>query len=196
MGMGADHAVHVQTDLSTDQEVFPIHVAKILNKYISDNHFDLVILGKQSIDGDFNHTGQMLAELSGRDMATFISKVCYSVMRRLANEKVDYQSSTNSWIVEREIDGGVQTVELPNSSILTCDLRLNVPRFPKLPAILKAKKKPIEKFNLEDFQSEFGDIRSSFVVEKVEDPPKRQGGVILESVDELIDRLKNVDKVL
>ena len=75
MGMGADNAVHVQTDKSIDQEVFPIHVAKIINKYINDNHFDLVILGKQSIDGDFNQTGQMLSELSGREMATFISKV-------------------------------------------------------------------------------------------------------------------------
>jgi electron transfer flavoprotein beta subunit len=99
-------------------------------------------------------------------------------------------------LIEREIDGGVQRVEVPNVSILTCDLRLNTPRFPKLPAILKAKKKPIEKLNLEDFQSEFDQIQSSFVVEKVEDPPKRQGGVILESVDELLDKLRNVDKVL
>lgn len=75
MGMGADNAVHVQTDKSTDQEILPLHVAKILNKYIKDNQYELVILGKQSIDGDFNHTGQMLSELSGREMATFISKV-------------------------------------------------------------------------------------------------------------------------
>ena len=77
MGMGADNAVHVLTEKSTDQEVLPIHVAKILTKYLSENHFDLVILGKQSIDGDFNQTGQMLSELSGREMATFISKVCF-----------------------------------------------------------------------------------------------------------------------
>ena len=99
-------------------------------------------------------------------------------------------------MIEREIDGGVQTVEVPNLSILTCDLRLNTPRFPKLPAILKAKKKPIEKFTLEDFNAEFDNIKSSFSVEKVEDPPKRLGGVILNSVDELIDKLKNFDKVL
>ena len=75
--MGADNAVHISTDKSTDQEIFPIHVAKILNRYIQENPFDLVILGKQSIDGDFNQTGQMLSELSGRDMATFVSKVSY-----------------------------------------------------------------------------------------------------------------------
>ena len=77
MGMGADNAVHVLTEKSTDQEILPIHVAKIINKYLVDNHFDLVILGKQSIDGDFNQTGQMLSEISGREMATFISKVYY-----------------------------------------------------------------------------------------------------------------------
>ena len=113
----------------------------------------------------------------------------------MSNKKVDYQEASNTWLIEREIDGGVQTVEVPNLSILTCDLRLNIPRFPKLPAILKAKKKPIEKFNLEDFDSESG-VRSSFSVERVEDPPKRSGGVILNSVDELIEKLKNFDKVL
>lgn len=99
-------------------------------------------------------------------------------------------------MIEREIDGGIQTLQVPSPSILTCDLRLNTPRFPKLPAILKAKKKPVEKYTLEDFESEFGDIKSSFTVQRVDDPPKREGGVILDSVDELIDKLKNFEKVL
>lgn len=112
------------------------------------------------------------------------------------NSQVQFNPESESFTIEREIDGGVQNLEIPKRSILTCDLRLNTPRFPKLPAVLKAKKKPIETLNLSDFQSELDTIQNYLQVEKVEEPPVREGGVILESVDELLDRLRNVDRVL
>ena len=102
----------------------------------------------------------------------------------------------DQFTIEREIDGGVQTVQIPKRSILTCDLRLNNPRFPKLPAVLKAKKKPIQTLNYSDFQPELDSIANYLQIEKVEEPPVREGGVILESVDELLERLRNVDRVL
>ena len=181
--MGADKGVHIHTDLDIDKDIQPIHIASILNKYIQDNGYDIVILGKQSIDDDFNHTGQMLSELSGRSIAPFISKL-------------DYDKDKKQWLVEREIDGGIQTIKVPSNSIFTCDLRLNTPRLIKLPNILKAKKKPLDKLTLDDFKDEISKINSKLNILEITEPPKREGGVILESVDELLDKLRNVDKVL
>jgi electron transfer flavoprotein beta subunit len=174
MALGADRAIHVQTD----DKVESLAVAKLLKGVIDEEQPGLVILGKQAIDTDNNQTGQMLAALAGLPQGTFASKV------DVQGEKV---------AVTREIDGGLQSVELSLPAIVTTDLRLNEPRYAKLPDIMKAKKKPLDVKTPEDY----GVATASKVsLVKVEAPAERKGGVKVGSVDELVDKLKNEAKVL
>ena len=174
LAMGADRGVHV----TTDQTVEPLAVAKILAKVVEDESPELVILGKQAIDDDSNATGQMLAALLGWPQATFASEV----------EKAD-----DGFTVTREIDGGLQTLKVSSPAIVTTDLRLNEPRYASLPNIMKAKRKPIDAKTPEDFGV---DIAPRLEVLKVTEPPKREAGVKVESVAELVDKLKNEAGVL
>ena len=174
LAMGADRGVHV----TTDQTVEPLAVAKILAKVVEDESPELVILGKQAIDDDSNATGQMLAALLGWPQATFASEV----------EKAD-----DGFTVTREIDGGLQTLKVSSPAIVTTDLRLNEPRYASLPNIMKAKRKPIDAKTPEDFGV---DIAPRLEVLKVTEPPKREAGVKVESVAELVEKLKNEAGVL
>ncbi|WP_458526372.1 electron transfer flavoprotein subunit beta/FixA family protein [Onishia taeanensis] len=174
MALGADRAIHVQTD----DKVESLAVAKLLKGVVDEEQPGLVILGKQAIDTDNNQTGQMLAALAGLPQATFASEV-------------DVQGDKIA--VTREIDGGLQTLELSLPAIVTTDLRLNEPRYAKLPDIMKAKKKPLAVKTPEDY----GVATASKVsLVKVEAPAERKGGVKVGSVDELVDKLKNEAKVI
>lgn len=174
MALGADRSILVETD----EEVQPLGIAKALKAIVDDEKPDLVILGKQAIDDDNNQTGQMLAALAGMPQGTFASEV------DVADGKVK---------VTREIDGGLQTVELTLPAVVTTDLRLNEPRYASLPNIMKAKKKPLDNKTPADLGV---DLTPRVTIEKVENPPERQAGVIVESVDELVDKLKNEAKVI
>ncbi|ORE92367.1 electron transfer flavoprotein subunit beta/FixA family protein [Acuticoccus yangtzensis] len=169
LAMGADRAILVQTD----DTVEPLDVAKILKGVAEAETPGLIILGKQAIDDDCNQTGQMLAALLGWAQGTFASKV------EVAGEAVK---------VTREIDGGLQTIELKAPAIITTDLRLNEPRYASLPNIMKAKKKPLDTKAPADFGVE---VKTRLVVEKTEPPAERQAGVKVGSVAELVDKLKN-----
>ncbi|WP_288989114.1 electron transfer flavoprotein subunit beta/FixA family protein [uncultured Cobetia sp.] len=174
LALGADRAVQVMTDDAVDS----LAVAKLLAKVVEEEQPGLVILGKQSIDADNNQTGQMLAALTGMGQGTFASEVA-----------VDGESVS----VTREIDGGLQTVKLNLPAVVTTDLRLNEPRYAKLPDIMKAKKKPLDVKTPE----ELGVSTASKVsLVKVTPPAERQGGIKVGSVDELVDKLKNEAKVI
>ena len=169
LAMGADRGVHVTTDALVE----PLAVAKILKGIVEAESPDLVILGKQAIDDDSNATGQMLAALLGWPQATFASEV----------EKTD--AGLN---VTREVDGGLQTIKVSMPAIVTTDLRLNEPRYASLPNIMKAKRKPIDAKTPDDFGV---DIAPRLEVLKVTEPAKREAGIKVESVAELVDKLKN-----
>jgi electron transfer flavoprotein beta subunit len=169
LAMGADRGIHV----TTDENVESLGVAKILAKVVEEESPELVILGKQAIDGDVNATGQMLAALLGWPQATFASEV----------EKTD-----DGYNVTREIDGGLQTIKVSSPAIITTDLRLNEPRYASLPNIMKAKRKPIDAKTPDDFGV---DIAPRLEVLKVAEPAKREAGVKVETVAELVDKLKN-----
>ena len=174
MAMGADRGILVQTDV----ELQPLAVAKLLKAVVEKEQPGLVIAGKQAIDDDANQTGQMLAALLGWPQATFASKV------EIADGKAR---------VTREVDGGLETVELPLPAVITTDLRLNKPRFATLPNIMKAKKKPIDTLTPEALGV---DVTPRLATLKVEEPPKRKAGVMVGSVDELIEKLRNEAKVI
>lgn len=179
MAMGADRGVLVQTDAPTDiGGVEPLAVAKTLKALVEKENPELIIMGKQSIDDDSNQTGQMLAALLGWAQGTFASKV-------------EFQD--DGVHVTREVDGGLETVALKLPAIITTDLRLNEPRYASLPNIMKAKKKQLDVIKPEDLGVDYTPRLS---VVKVAEPPKRQGGGKVESVDELIDKLKNEAKVI
>jgi len=174
LAMGADRGLLIKTD----QDVEPLAVAKLLKAVALEEKPELVILGKQAIDDDCNQTGQMLAALLGWPQGTFASKV---------------EKDGDRLKVTREIDGGLQTVSLKLPAVVTTDLRLNEPRYASLPNIMKAKKKPLDVKE----PSAFGvDIAPRLTVVKVTEPPKRQGGVKVASVAELVDKLKNEAGVL
>ena len=174
LALGADRGVLVQTD----EKAYPLQVAKILKGIAEQEGTEVILLGKQAIDDDNNQTGQMLAALMGVGQGTFASEVT------VEGNKVN---------VKREIDGGMQTVALDLPAIITTDLRLNEPRFAKLPNIMKAKKKPSD----EKTPADFGvDMSSKQEILKVEPPAQRSAGVKVASVDELIDKLKNEAKVI
>ena len=168
LAMGADRGVLVKTD----QTVEPLTVAKLIKAVAESEKPDLVITGKQAIDDDANQVGQMLAALLDWPQATFAHSL---------------ELGEGSAKVSREIDGGLQTVEVKLPAVITTDLRLNQPRYASLPNIMKAKKKPIEEKSAADFGV---DVTPRFKVLKVSEPPKRGGRVKLGSVAELLDRLK------
>lgn len=175
LAMGADRAIHV----ATDENTLPIHVAKLLKAICIKEEPDLVILGKQAIDDDCNQTGQMLAALMNWPQGAFASKISVGDGGVLQ--------------VTREVDGGLETVSMKTPAVVTADLRLNQPRYATLPNIMKAKKKKIDKFT----PAELGvTITPHLTIESVEEPPKRAGGIKVESVDALIDKLKNEAKVI
>ena len=174
LALGADRAVL----LETNDNVEPLGIAKLLTKLCEEEKPDLIILGKQAIDGDNNQTGQMLAALLGFPQATFASEL-----------KINDGVAT----VTREIDGGLQTIAVNLPAIVTTDLRLNEPRYASLPNIMKAKKKEL---NVIDASSLGIDFVSRLTTLKVELPPSRDAGVKVESVEELVDKLKNEAKVI
>ena len=174
MALGADRGILI----TTEQPASSLTVAKLLKSIVDQEQPGLVILGKQSIDTDNNQTGQMLAALAGMPQGTFASKV---------------DVADNQVKVTREIDGGLQTVALKLPAIVTTDLRLNEPRYVKLPDIMKAKRKPLEKKSIEDLG--IAPSRSVTTL-KVEAPAQRQAGVKVASVAELVEKLKNEAKVL
>jgi electron transfer flavoprotein beta subunit len=165
--MGADRAILVQTD----DEAEPLAVAKILAKITADEQPGMIVLGKQAIDDDSNQTGQMLAALLGWPQGTFASKV---------------EAGGDKLTVTREVDGGLETVELKLPAVVTTDLRLNEPRYASLPNIMKAKSKPLATKSPEELGV---DITRRLETLKVTEPPKRQAGIKVGSVDELVERL-------
>lgn len=173
LAMGADRGILVQTDVPTES----LAVAKVLAKVAAEEQPGLIILGKQAIDDDANQTGQMLAGLLGWPQGTFASKV-------------DPQGDTIT--VTREIDGGLETVALKLPAIVTTDLRLNEPRYASLPNIMKAKSKPIANKTPADFGV---DMTPRLTTVKVAEPAKRQAGIKVKSVDELVAKLKEMGAV-
>jgi electron transfer flavoprotein beta subunit len=178
LALGADRAIHIDTSAETEERVESLAAAKLLAKVVEEEQPGLVILGKQAIDTDNNQTGQMLAALAGLPQGTFASEVV------VEGDKLQ---------VTREIDGGLQTVELTLPAIVTTDLRLNEPRYAKLPDIMKAKKKPLDVKSPADYGIE---VASKLTLLKVESPAERKGGIKVGSVDELVDKLKNEAKVI
>lgn len=176
LAMGADRAIHVEAP----ENIYPLTIAKILKALVDVEKPGLLFLGKQAIDNDQNQTGQMVAGLLKWPQGTFASKVVLDKEKQVAT-------------VDREVDGGIETLCLNLPAVITTDLRLNQPRYATLPNIMKAKSKPIKKFTLQDLNVE---IKSDLEVVEVAEPPKRKSGVILSSVDELIDKLKNEARVI
>jgi electron transfer flavoprotein beta subunit len=174
MAIGADRGILVQTDA----ELQPLAVAKLLKAIVEKENPQLMILGKQAIDDDANQTGQMLAALLGWPQATFASKVGIADGRAT---------------VTREIDGGLETVEIKLPAVITTDLRLNEPRYATLPNIMKAKKKPIETLKPEALGV---DVAPRLTTLKVAEPPKRQAGVRVADVKELVNKLRHEAKVI
>ena len=174
LALGADRGLQIETD----DELESLAVAKLLAKVIEEEQPGLVLMGKQSIDSDNNQTGQMLGALTDMPQGTFASEV------EVADGKV---------AVTREIDGGLQTVSLNLPAIVTTDLRLNEPRYASLPNIMKAKRKPLDTKTPADYGV---DTTARLSVLKVEAPAERAGGVIVGSVDELVEKLKNEAKVI
>ena len=175
LAMGADRAIHVETD----HKLEPLAVAKLLNAIAIKEQPQLLFLGKQAIDNDANQTAQMLAALLNAPQGTFAAKV------ELLND--------SEVLVTREIDGGEETVALKLPAVISTDLRLNEPRFVKLPNIMAAKKKPLDKLSPTDLAV---DITSHINVIKVTEPKPRQAGIKVSSVTELVDKLKNQAKVI
>ena len=174
LAMGADRGILVKTD----EELEPLAVAKLLKALVEREEPGLVIVGKQGIDGDHSQTGQMLAALLGWPQGTY------------ANE---LQPEGEGLRVTREIDGGLETVTLKMPAVITTDLRLNEPRFASLPNIMKAKKKPIDVFAPDDLGV---DTAPRVKVLEVTEPPRRESGVLVADVAELVDKLKNEAKVI
>jgi electron transfer flavoprotein beta subunit len=174
LALGADRGIMIEAA----GELQPLSIAKLLKAVVDKEQPQVVILGKQSIDGDNNQTGQMLAALTGFAQGTFISQII-----------IDGGKAN----VIREVDGGLQTVELKLPIIVTTDLRLNEPRYASLPNIMKAKKKPLDTFTPADLGV---DVTHRVKTLKVEPPPERKAGVIVKSVAELVDKLKNEAKVI
>jgi len=173
LAMGADRGILVKTDSAPE----PLGVAKLLSKIVGEEAPGLVIMGKQAIDDDSNQTGQMLAALLGWAQGTFASKV---------------EQDGDKLNVTREVDGGLETLALKLPAVVTTDLRLNEPRYASLPNIMKAKSKPIAEKTPEDYGV---DIAPRLKTLKVSEPPKRQAGIKVETVDELIGKLKEVGAI-
>ena len=174
LAMGADRAVHIVTET----ELQPLAVARLLKVIAEEEQPGLVILGKQAIDDDSNQTGQMLAALLGWPQATFASEIVFK---------------DGSADVTREIDGGLETLNVNLPAVVTTDLRLNEPRYASLPNIMKAKKKPIDRREAEALGV---DISPRLAIHKVEEPAKREAGIKVQNVAELVARLRDDAKVI
>ena len=177
LAMGADRAILVVAADDVHTDIEPLAVAKILAAIVKEENPDLVICGKQAIDNDMNATGQMLSALLGWSQATFASEV-----------NLDGDSA----VVTREVDGGLQTIKVKTPTIISVDLRLNEPRYATLPNIMKAKKKPLD----EKTPADYGvDVTPRLTVVSTSEPATRQAGIIVGSVDELIEKLKEAGAV-
>ncbi len=174
LAVGADRGIHVKAEGVLE----PLAVSKLLQKVVEKEKPDLVFMGKQAIDDDCNQTGQMLSSLLNWPQATFASKI------DIKDGKLE---------VVREVDEGLETIEINIPAIVTCDLRLNEPRYASLPNIMKAKKKPIDQLNASDLGI---DLAPRIAQIKVEEPPKRKAGIKVSSVAELVQKLKNEAKVI
>jgi len=174
LALGADRAILVESDSLLE----PLAISKVLTKLVEQEQPDLIILGKQAIDGDNNQTGQMLAAMLDYPQATNASEVSLD---------------ENNVTVTREIDGGLQTLKLSKPAIVTTDLRLNEPRYASLPNIMKAKKKELNIMSIADLGA---DVNPRTELLSVELPPSRDAGIIVESVEDLVDKLKNEAKVI
>ncbi|HIG43648.1 MAG: electron transfer flavoprotein subunit beta/FixA family protein [bacterium] len=174
LALGADRGILVETD----EEMQPLAIAKLLKAVIDKEQPDLIITGKQAIDGDNSQTGQMLAALAGLPQATFASVL---------------DLGDDSATVTREVDGGLETITVKLPAVVTTDLRLNEPRYASLPNIMKAKKKPVDIYTPEDLGV---DVSPRVKTLKVTPPPERQAGIIVETVEDLVDKLRNEAKVI
>ncbi|MDC0226883.1 electron transfer flavoprotein subunit beta/FixA family protein [Alphaproteobacteria bacterium] len=174
LAMGADSGIFVELNESFE----PLNIAKIIASIAKKENIDLIILGKQAIDDDMNATGQMTAALLNWPQATFASKV---------------EITEKKGIISREVDGGIENLEITLPAVISTDLRLNEPRYASLPNIMKAKKKPINEIKIEELNIE---IKQRLDVLKVEEPSKRQSGIMVKTVEELIQKLKNEAKVI
>lgn len=174
LALGADRGILVETE----EDMQPLAIAKLLKAIVEKEQPQLIITGKQAIDDDNSQTGQMLAAIAGLSQATFASEVVIG---------------DGSASVTREVDGGSETITVKLPAVITTDLRLNEPRYASLPNIMKAKKKQIDIYTPEDLGV---DVAPRVKTLKVEPPPERQAGVIVESVEELVDKLKNEAKVI
>ena len=169
LAMGADRAILVEAS----QELYPLTLSKVLHEIVKDEQPMIVLLGKQAIDNDNNQVGQMLAALWDRPQATFASEI---------------NINENTATVTREVDSGLETIEVDLPAVITADLRLNEPRYVKLPDIMKAKKKPLDKASYDEIvNSNTSDLAPSLT----ESPPQREKGIMVESVPELVNELKN-----
>lgn len=189
LAMGADRAIHVDTGYSSSssssEDMQPLAVAKILSAIArKESPVGMVILGKQAIDDDSNQTGQMMAALLQWPQATFASKI------QIITDNTNNKSIA---MVTREVDGGLETLRVSLPAVVTTDLRLNQPRYATLPNIMKAKKKAVQVMTPDDLGV---DVRPRLEIVKVEEPVKRKGGVMLQCVEELVDKLKNEAKVI
>ena len=169
LAMGADRAILVEAP----QDLYPLTLSKVLHEIVKDEQPMIVLLGKQAIDNDNNQVGQMLAALWDRPQATFASEI---------------NINENTATVTREVDSGLETIERDLPAVITADLRLNEPRYVKLPDIMKAKKKPLDKVSYDEIvNSNTSDLTPSLT----ESPPQREKGIMVESVPELVNELKN-----
>ena len=174
LAMGADSGIFVEVN----DHLEPLSVAKIIASVAKKENVDLIILGKQAIDDDMNATGQMVSAMLGWPQATFASKV---------------EVTDKTIKVSREVDGGTENIEVTIPAIITTDLRLNEPRYASLPNIMKAKKKPINEVKIDDLKI---DIKQRLSILKVEEPDKRETGIMVKTVEELVEKLQNEAKVI
>ena len=173
LAMGADRAILVIATDDVNEDIEPLDVAKILKAIVDEENISLILCGKQAIDNDMNATAQMLSALLGCSQATFASKI------ELDQDKA---------IVTREVDGGLQVINISLPSVISVDLRLNEPRYASLPNIMKAKRKPLEQKTPDDFKIK---IKNRLEIIKTNEPPEREAGIKVASVDELVEKLKN-----
>jgi electron transfer flavoprotein beta subunit len=174
LAMGADSGIFVEVNETLE----PLNIAKIISSIAIKENIDLMILGKQAIDDDMNATSQMVAALLNWPQATFASKI--EIIDKVAK-------------VSREVDGGIENIEVNLPAVISTDLRLNEPRYASLPNIMKAKKKPINEIKVDDLKI---DIKQRLDILKVEEPSKRQSGIMVKTIEELVDKLKNEAKVI
>ena len=174
LALGADRGIHVEAEGRPE----PLEVAKLLKGVIGSESPDLIILGKQSIDGDNNQTGQMLAALLGWAQGTFVSGV---------------EIKGDSAAVVREVDGGLEHLKVKMPAVVTVDLRLNEPRYASLPNIMKAKKKPLDSMSADELGV---DVTPRLAITRVEEPPAREAGIKVSDVGDLVNTLKNEAKVI